>query len=281
MARHFEVVARHYIRRYLPTLKDSTAKEYRRLLEKEIMPAFRGRTINSIKIDDVEGLQLARRKSPAVANKIITVLSSLFTWAADREMRSPDLVNPASKIKRFKSLPKETYLDQDGIETLLLSLPDDSFGDIVKLLVLTGARKGEIEGLEWGFIDWERSVARLPDSKTGAGRVIYLNKPALDILRNRKPLYGARGYVFPSAIGGHYSSTSDQWLRFRKQIDMEHIRLHDLRHTFASQAVNAGHSLAVIGALLGHSNVTTTQRYAHLQSNTLVDAANDIGRGME
>jgi integrase len=195
-------------------------------------------------------------------------------------MRNPNLVNPASKIKRFKSLPKERYLSQDEIETVILSLPYGTFGDVIQLLVLTGARKSEIEGMMWEWIDWERKVVRLPDSKTGAGRVLYLSKPALDVLRGRKPLYKAEGYVFPSALGGHYVSTTQEWFRFRKQIDMEDVRLHDLRHTFASQAVNAGHSLAVIGQLLGHSDTRTTERYAHLDASTLVNAANDIGRGM-
>lgn len=278
ISRSFGTVTRFYKKLYVPTLAESTAREYTRIIDTILMPAFERKGINTVTAMDIQELR-ATVKSPSVANKMLTVLSSIFTWAEDNEMRNPNLVNPASKVKRYKSLPKERYLSQDEIETVLLSLPYGTFGDVVKLLILTGARKSEIEGMEWEWVDWERKVVRLPDSKTGAGRVIYLNKPALDVLRERKPLYGAKGYVFPMGTG-HYVSTTQEWFRFRRQIGMADVRLHDLRHTFASQAVNSGHSLAVIGKLLGHSTTKTTERYAHLDVGTLVDAANDIGRGM-
>lgn len=147
---------------------------------------------------------------------------------------------------------------------------------ILKLLIFTGARKGEIEVLKWSDIDFQTGHLRLSDSKTGQ-KVIPLNAGALKILSELDRLEGT-DYVFPAYRGnGHYEGTPKVWKRIRKAAGIEDVRLHDLRHSFASIAVSGGASLPIIGSLLGHTNSATTQRYAHLNDDPLRAATEAIG----
>src|SRR4029453_8408320 len=137
----------------------------------------------------------------------------------------------------------------------------------VRLLVFTGCRVGEILTLQWAHTDEAQKCLRLPDSKTGA-KIAPLNAPALEVLagigkRDDNPfVIGGRGE-------GSLQSLRRPWLNVRKAAGLEDVRLHDLRHSFASVAVAGGLSLPVIGALLGHTQQQTTQRYAHLSANPL------------
>ena len=147
---------------------------------------------------------------------------------------------------------------------------------ILKLLIFTGARKGEIETLTWPEIDFESGYLKLLDSKTGQ-KAIPLNAGALQVLNDRKRLQGS-DYVFPAFRGdGHYEGTPKVWKRIRSMAGIENVRLHDLRHSFASIAVSGGASLPIIGALLGHTNSSTTQRYAHLSDDPLKAASEAVG----
>ena len=143
----------------------------------------------------------------------------------------------------------------------------------IKLLLLTGARRGEIVGLRWQNVDFNRKCLRLPDSKTGA-KVVFLNEPALEILRSL-PRVSNNLHVIPgNRLGAPFVGINKIWARVRTAAALRDVRLHDLRHSFASVAVGDGLSLPIIGALLGHKNAATTARYAHLASDPL-RAAND------
>ena len=139
---------------------------------------------------------------------------------------------------------------------------------IIKLLIFTGARKSEIESLTWQMVDFEGGYLRLPESKTGY-KVIHLNAGALQVLNDYMPMKKSK-FVFPAVKGiDYYEGTPKVWQNIRRQAKRENVRLHDLRHSFASIAVSGGASLPMIGALLGHKSTTTTQRYAHLQDDPL------------
>jgi hypothetical protein len=147
-----------------------------------------------------------------------------------------------------------------------------TFGDTVRLLALTGARRSEIEGLRWDEVDLQRGVAMLPAHRSKTGRkTIPLGAPALAVLAQRKGVAGDSAFVFPGLKGGEgpANALSKNWQRVRKAAGLPGVRLHDLRHTLASFLVARGASLPVIGRVLGHTNAATTQRYAHLQADPL------------
>ena len=147
-------------------------------------------------------------------------------------------------------------------------------------MALTGARAGEVLGLRWEWVDFDRTCLRLPDSKTGA-KVIHLNPPALALLREL-PRHGKNPHVLTGEkIGAHLSDLKKVWRSVRKAAALNDVRLHDLRHSYASMAAGAGFSLPVIGALLGHATPTATARYSHLAADPLKQATTRIGTLIE
>jgi integrase len=175
----------------------------------------------------------------------------------------------------------ERFLSEDEIGRLAVALDAEAnrTGNpyptaAIKLLLLTGGRRGEIIGLQWQHVDFERQCLRLPDSKTGA-KVIYLNAPALEVLAGL-PRMSTNPHVVPGKRErGPLVGIDKVWFRVRAAAGLQGVRLHDLRHSFASMGVAGGLSLPVIGALLGHKHAATTARYAHLSADPL-RAANDM-----
>ena len=144
------------------------------------------------------------------------------------------------------------------------------------LLLLTGGRRNEITQAKWEYINWERRTLLVPLSKSGKPRAIALNAQALALLR-AIPRLNDNPYIFPSPVNGKPSaSLFFPWDRIRKRAGLKDVRLHDLRHSYASFLVNQGISLYVVQGLLGHAHSRTTQRYAHLAHETLLDAAERI-----
>jgi integrase len=145
----------------------------------------------------------------------------------------------------------------------------------LRLLVYTGARLSEILALQWSWVHWESGFARLPDSKTGT-KTVPLPLPALDVLRKVSEEHGRQSkFVFPGARSGTYfTGIQKPWQRIRLKAGLPDIRIHDLRHCFASTAVAHGESLYLVGAVLGHCTTSTTQRYAHLAMQPILDSAN-------
>jgi integrase len=141
------------------------------------------------------------------------------------------------------------------------------------MLLLTGARRNEVSYAKWDYVDWERRTLLVPISKTGRPRVIALNGQAIALLRSI-PRQGNNPYIFPSPITGRpCPSLHFPWTRIKQRAILDDLRLHDLRHSFASFLVNEGVSLYVVQGLLGHTQPRTTQRYAHLAQDTLNNAA--------
>jgi integrase len=146
----------------------------------------------------------------------------------------------------------------------------------IRLLVFTGARRNEILTLKWEHVDFERACLRLPDSKTGA-KTVHLNPPALELLTSLPRVEG-NPYVIPGErAGAHLVNIEKPWRRIRARAGLEGVRLHDLRHSFASFGAGAGLGLPIIGALLGHTQAATTARYAHLAADPLKQANDLIG----
>jgi integrase len=252
--------------------KPRTAREYRRLFEKVILPVLGRKHVAEVTRQDIARLHHAKRETPTEANRTLALLSVLFTFA-ERQGERPDGSNPCRHVERFPQQRRERFLSPDELarlgDTLAAYRGSPYHPATIKLLVFTGARLSEVLGLEWDWVSLERGEARLPDSKTGA-KTIHLPPPALEVLAALPRLAGN-----PYVLGARRSTTfiEKPWRSIREAAGLADVRLHDLRHAFASVAASAGMGLPIIGKMLGHTQAQTTQRYAHLASDPVKAAA--------
>lgn len=220
------------------------------------------------------------RGGKGTATRTVGLLGGIFSYAFDLGLIE---TNPVRGVKRFADKKGHRYLSQQELVALGQALANgEERGlnpqalNILKLLIFTGARKGEIETLRWDAVDFQGGYLRLADSKTGQ-KAIPLNAGALEILSNLARLEGSP-FVFPAHRSeGHYEGTPKVWRIVREMAGLNDVRLHDLRHSFASIAVSGGASLPIIGALLGHNDSATTHRYAHLHDDPLKAATEAVG----
>ncbi len=215
------------------------------------------------------------------ANKAVSLLGAIFSFAVDRGIR-PD--NPAHGVKFYPSKKHERFLSPAELTRLGHALTEaESNGTnpfaiaAIRLLLLTGSRRGEILSLRWENVDFDRAYLRLPDSKTGQ-KLIPLGAPALSVLE-ALPRVSGNPHVLPgSRVGQPLVNIAKVWRAVRKAAGLDDVRLHDLRHSFASVGAAGGDSLLVIGKVLGHSDPATTARYAHLADDPLQTAADRISK---
>ncbi len=216
------------------------------------------------------------------ATRTIRLFSSILSYAVDAGLIER---NPALGIKLPASGRRHRYLSPKEVRKLgeVLNRPAVSetaatAATILKLLILTGARRGEIEALKWSEVDFQFGMLRKDTSKTGA-KIIPLARAALLILEeHRQWTSGNQKWVFPGRKGeGSFDGLGKEWEKVRKLAGIPDVRMHDLRHTFASFGAGGGIGLPLIGGILGHSQASTTQRYAHLADTPLRAAANVIG----
>ncbi|WP_417495621.1 tyrosine-type recombinase/integrase [Maricaulis sp.] len=262
--------------------KASSVKETKRLLKKHIVPALGHIKVKALSRAEVAKFHRSLKATPYEANRCLAVISIMLTKAEAWGVR-PDGSTVCRSISKFKEAKRERFLTAKELNALsdALKAAGEAKANahalaIIRLLAFTGARRSEIEGLKWSEVDFERSVLRLDDSKTGA-KLIPL-APAAKLILSEAPRIEGSPYVFPAATGeGHYQGITKVWIAVRKAAGLEDVRLHDLRHTFASFGAAGGLSLPIIGKLLGHSQAATTQRYAHLADDPVQRAATQIG----
>ena len=212
-----------------------------------------------------------------VAAQCVALVGALFAFAVGRALCAD---NPARGVKKAPVRKVERFLSEAEIARLAGALDAEAQrtgnpypSAAIKLLLLTGCRRGEIVNLHWEHVDFEHECLRLPDSKTGA-KIVYLNAPAR-VLLQELPRMADNSRVIPGMRADSASAAIENaWERVRGAADLSGVRLHDLRHSFASVGAAGGLSLPIIGALLGHKHATTTARYAHLSADPL-RAAND------
>ena len=281
-----EEFSKAYLERYaLLHKKTRSVAEDRRNLELHILPVLGAKTLAEISAADVAQFHTLRGECPSNANRCLALLSHIFSigakWGA-----IPSGLNPCRGIRRFREHVRERFLSAQEVSSLGKALADaDSASEngsedwravnILRLLVYTGARLSEILALQWGWIHWEAGFARLPDSKTGA-KTVPLPQPALHVLKQVSEEHGRSSkFVFPGKRAGTYfTGIQKPWQRIRLKAGLPDVRIHDLRHCFASTAVAHGESLYLVGAVLGHRTTSTTQRYAHLAIQPILDSAN-------
>jgi integrase len=217
------------------------------------------------------------------ATRTVGLLGGIFSFAVARHMRSD---NPVRGVKRYPDKKGETFLSPAELARLGEALAKHEAAGanpaavaIIRLLAFTGARKSEISCLRWTEVDLERGYLNLGDSKTGA-KVVPMGAPAIEVLAGLSRL-AASPYVFPAILGGgHFQGADKLWRKVRKEAGFPSLRLHDLRHSFASIGLARGDALAVIGSILGHADVKTTSRYAHLADDPVRQAVNGIAKAV-
>ena len=276
-------LARRFLDEYVPAhCKPSSAHSYERSIRYHVLPRIGGRGVAGITRGDVAALHHQMRETPYAANRTLGILSAMFTAAELWGLRSQGS-NPCRYVKRFREKARERFLSDEEYRRLGATLREaestgtmaDSAIAAIRLLMLTGCRLSEIMTLRWENVALESAELRLPDSKTGA-KVVYLGAPAVTVLRGIAREAGNPWVIAGRRPGTRLASLHFPWGRIRKRAGLDDVRLHDLRHSFASGGLLLGEGLPMIGKLLGHSQVQTTARYAHLADDPVKTAANRI-----
>ena len=288
--------------------KDRTSTEYRRLLEGYVYPSIGAKRIVDLSRGDIARMHAKLSDTPNQANRCVSVISAVWNWAARRD-EVEFAKNPARGVERNQEKSRERFLTSEEFSRLSEALqlaeteglpwahttPQSKHGAkpenrrskadpyavaAIRLLIFTGARLREILHARWSEVDFERGMILLPDSKTGR-KPIYLSSVALAILSEIPRLYG-NPYLIPGQkLGLPRADLNKPWAGVTRAAGLAGVRVHDLRHTFASFGAGASMGLPIIGKLLGHSQPATTHRYAHLDVDPLRRAADQIGTRIE
>jgi integrase len=269
--------------RYLPHIQayKRSWKTDETILRVHILPAFGSRYLDNIRSEDISALVTRMREqgyATGTSNRAVIVLRHIYNLA--RKWRIPTIKeNPTTGIVLAPDVNRERFLSLDEAQRLISSLREDEnsvAANAIMLLMLTGARRNEVTYAKWDYVDWNKRTLLVPLSKSGKKRTIALNAAALELLRSL-PRLADCPYIFPSPLTGRPSpSLHFPWLRIKERAGLGDLRLHDLRHSFASFLVNSGVSLYIVQGLLGHAHARYTQRYAHLTPDTLLNAAETV-----
>ena len=265
--------------------KPSTQRGFRSILNSQLLPAFGSQRLDRItRVSVIQWFEKHSKTAPRNANRALTLLRLILNHAL--ACGHVD-ANPACGIRRNPETQLNRFLSREEIRRLHIVLDRYAQGspsqaqqaDIIRLLLLTGCRKNEIVRLRWEEV--KDDSLELRDSKTGP-RTVMLNGPARDIVERRME-QGVGPWVFPSVNDPSRAQYHGLplWYAVRREAGIEDVRLHDLRHTVASQAVMNGVSLPVVARLLGHSNVRMTMRYAHVGDREIEAAAERVGLAIE
>ncbi len=262
--------------------KPSTQAEYKRCVELFINPFFGKQRVRSVTTADVAEMHGAHAHIPYQANRTLGVLSKMMNLSETWGIRDKH-TNPCEDVERYPEHKRERFLSPKEMKRLgeVLSQFEADGSEsrysvaAFRLLLLTGCRLSEIQTLRWDYVDLEEAQLNLPESKTGA-KTIHLGDASVKILKSL-PRVDDNPYVIVGKFeGSHLTDLQRPWRRIRKEAGLENVRIHDLRHTFASGGLLVGEGLPMIGKLLGHTQVQTTARYAHLANDPLKAAASKI-----
>ena len=276
-------LAERYFREHVAVrCKPGTVSLYRHVVDKHVLPALGHVPIAALGREQVAELHYRLRKKPVTANQAVGALSRMFNRAEAWGMVQPG-TNPCRFVKPYRERRRERFLTEDEFRRLGRTLERmETEGDLpgsvagaIRLLMLTGCRSGEILHLRWDDVRLEESEIRLRDSKTGP-RAVSLSPGAARALAGIPRVPGIPWVVpgrWPDAPLRHLTH---HWYKVRKQAGLDDVRIHDLRHSFASRALALGEDLTMIGKLLGHSKIQTTARYAHLAREGIAEAAGRV-----
>ena len=262
--------------------KPSTQAEYKRSVELFVNPKLGTRKVTDIERKDVAEFHHELKHIPYQANRTLGVLSKMFNLAEVWGLRA-DGSNPCRHVKKYAEQKRERFLDsteiaelgrvlheaeQDGSET-------KAAVNAIRLLMLTGCRLNEIMTLRWAHVDLKSRELRLTDSKTGA-KVVPFGKTAVAVLKGTEKLKDNPYVITGKKPGSRLTDLQHPWRRIRSKAKLDGVRIHDLRHSYASGALALGEGLPMIGKLLGHTQVQTTARYAHLARDPIKTAGSRV-----
>jgi integrase len=274
-------LADRYITEHLPKKRPGSAKEDRSLLRIWILPELKHRKVSEVTFSDIDGLHRKITKLGKLprANRVHSLLSKMFNLAIKWQWRAD---NPGKGVERNPENKRERYLspiETNRLNEALVKHPDQDAANAIRLLLFTGCRCGELLKAKWSEFDLEAGTWTKPSAHTKQKKnhTIPLSPAAISVL-NTMVIDG--DFLFSGRSCGHRVNLRGAWAKIRKDAGIPEVRMHDLRHSFASYGASLGLSLPMIGALLGHTQAQTTQRYAHLMLDPLRQAVGRIGEAI-
>lgn len=278
--------------------RESSQKKDEDLLDRWIIPKLGRLRVEAVTYQDIERLHRTMKHVPYSANRVLALLHKMFALAVKWNWCEK---NPVTGVKRYPEEKRERYLSGDELQRLVQALTNypkytntageekteprkEQSSNIIRLLLLTGARRGETISAKWDQFNLETGVWTKPSSHTKQNKThrVPLSAPALTLLREIKEKEHNSDYVFPGNTNDtHQTEVKNAWTSICKLAKIHGLRVHDLRHSYAAHLASAGLSLPIIGALLGHSQPATTARYAHLLDEPLREATELVGNLIE
>lgn len=280
-------MAARYMDEYVAVhCKPATVRIRSVAIYKHIVPRLGNLRIGAVRRRHVTALHLRMAATPVQANNVIITLSQIYTKAQDWGIVAEG-TNPCSHVELYRQRKRERFLTEAEFKRLgrVLEEAGENGGATpqaiaaIRLLILTGCRRGEILRLRWDEVDLQARELRLRDSKTGP-RVVPLSPSAVQLLTDMPRGAGSRWVIPGRKPGTHMCSLGNAWRLLRKRAGLHDVRLHDLRHSFASSALALGESLPMIARLLGHRQIASTARYAHLARSSVHQAANRVAESL-
>jgi len=270
-----------FLEEHVAKLSPHSQTEYGSMPRSEVEPALGKLKVAAVEFEHVERLHARISKRAQVrANRVLTMMSRMFTLAIKWKLRTD---NPCRGVERNREHQRRRYLKPDELPRLTKALaeyPNQQIADILRLLLFTGARKGEVLSATWDQFDLRAGLWVKPHNATKQRREhrVPLNAPARQLLQRLRKDSDGSPWVFPGRGGRQpREDLKYAWARICKAAGIGGLRIHDLRHSYASALASAGFSLPVIGALLGHVNPVTTSRYSHLFDDPLRLATERVG----
>ena len=275
----------HYVERYIKPDPRRREEIYR--INSHILPNFGSKSISEVTYNDIESWRLSKKDAPAGANRVLALLSCMYSEAIKWGWCER---NPVKGVSKYPEEKRERYLDEEELHRLMDVLSSHKgypAADALHLIVLTGSRRGEVLNATWGQFNLESGVWTKPSHMTKQKKTEHLplSGEALEFVQDlyeratvEQGTVSPDSYVFPGKIPGEpLKEIKKFWARVCREADLKDVHIHDLRHTYASYLVSSGLSLPIIGKLLGHTQAGTTHRYAHLANETLREATNVFG----
>ena len=283
-----DLAQRYFEQHVAVRCKPSTQRSYRSAAARWILPSLGDLPVTAVEREHVAALHHRLRDTPYRANQVVHILNKMFALAEVWGLREEGS-HPVRAIRKYKEHKRGRFLSEEEFRRLGRILGEieaeaaegggapirASAVAALRLLMLTGCRRNEILNLKWEDVDLQAGELRLRDSKTGT-RAVPLPPAAGSVLAGLHRVPGNPWVITGAKPGGRLSNLNDHWLRIRARAGLEDVRIHDLRHSFASRALALGESLSMIGRLLGHGQVHTTARYAHLARDAVKASASKV-----
>jgi len=275
-------LADDYVEWHGPKKREASLKDDKSMLRSYIRPQLGKKFVADLTSRDIERMHRGMKDKPYRANRVLSLMTTMLNLARKWKWEvDPDILKTTERYPEHK---RETWLSVEQLGVLsevLASRPNQQSANAIRLLIMTGARRSEVLSAEWSEFDLVRGVWTKPSHHTKQKKTehVPLSAPAMQLLAGmREQADDDATWLFPSPKGeGPQKEIKTFWGAVRKEAGINGVRVHDVRHTFASHLVSRGHSLEMVGRLIGHTQAATTRRYAHIADSPLREAANQFG----